>query len=219
MRSSVSIRYFVLCGGIALAASPAAWAQSGSAAATQAAAPNPATPTRVKRVPVSKAVFGDAGVIVNARDDGFIEIAAAGPDKTVLCQLRHMAVRAWVDSTARMLRARPRRSNTPRTFRSDIEEYGTNGTMAVTRKVTAGESEYSLFFSDDPLGGFTVPVEKSEVDVFVAIIRKAVAQSVKMLDKVDSSAARTDSAPPPPKATRTTKPAAKNPPPPPAKKP
>ena len=145
MRSSVSIRYFVLCGVIAISASPAAWAQSGSVAATQTAAPNPAT-SRVKRVPVSKAVFGDAGMIVNARDDGFIEVAAAGPEKTVFFQLRHMAVRAWVDSTARMLRARPRRSNTPRTFRADIEEYGTSGTMAVTRTVTAGESEYALFF-------------------------------------------------------------------------
>ena len=67
---------------------------------------------------------------------------------------------------------------------------------------------------------FTVPMEKSEADVFVAIIRKAVAQSVKMLDKVDSAAARTDSAPPAPTPSgdeNKKKPAAKNPPPPPAK--
>jgi hypothetical protein len=168
-------------------------------------------------------VFGDAGIIVNARDDGFMEVAAAGPTKTILIQLRTMAARAWVDSTSRMLRARPRRSNTPRTFRSDIEEHGTSTTMALTRKVTAGESEYSLFFSDEPLTGFTIPIEKSEADVFVAIVRKAVAASAKMLEKVDTSAAAKDSEPaaakdsakPAPKK----KPAAKPTAPPPAPKP
>jgi hypothetical protein len=147
----------------------------------------------VKRVPVSKAVFGDAGIIVNARNDGFIEIAAAGAQKPILLQLRTLAARAWVDSTLRMLRAKPRRSAPPRTFRSDIAEYGTNGTMALTRKVTAGESEYALYFADDPATSFTVPIEGSEADVFVAVVRKAVVQSAKMLDKPDTTAAARDS--------------------------
>jgi hypothetical protein len=165
-------------------------AQSGATAATPPArASNPFAPDNVKRVPVSKAVFGDAGIIVNARDDGFIEVAAAGTQKPILLQLRTLAARAWVDSTLRMLRAKPRRSAPPRTFRSDIAEYGTNGTMALTRNVTAGESEYSLYFSDGPTSSFTVPIEGSEADVFVAIVRKAVVQSAKMLEKTDTTAA------------------------------
>ena len=88
--------------------------------------------------------------------------------------------------------------------------------MALTRRVTNGESEYSLFFSDDPLAGFTVPVEKSEADVFVAVVRRAVAASAKMLDKEDSTAAAKDStAKPAPKK----KPAVKRPASPPAKAP
>ena len=178
-----------------------AGAQTGKAVSDPGSAPNPVRGSGVKRVPISKTVFGDAGIIVNARDDGFIEIAAAGP-KTVLIQLRTLAARAWVDSTARMLRARPRRSSTPRTYRSEVEEYGTSTTMALNRKVTNGESEYSLFFADDPLAGFSVPIEKSEADVFVAIVRRAAAASAKMLEKPDPTAAAKDS---------TAKPAVKKP--------
>src|SRR5688572_29408894 len=164
-----------------------ALAQSGAAAAPAASQASPATKPGVRRVPIAKSVFGDAGMIVNARDDGFVEVAAAGPSKTVLLQLRTLAARAWVDSTARMLRARVRRSNTPRTYRSDIDEPGTSTTMALTRKVTAGESQYALFFSDDPLGGFTIPIERSEADVFVAQVRRAVALSAKLLEPLDST--------------------------------
>ena len=191
-------------------------AQAGKAVSAPAQAPNPAGGSGVKRVSISKSVFGDAGIIVNARDDGFIEIAAAGTNKTVLIQLRTLAARAWVDSTARMLRARPRRSTTPRTYRSDIDEYGTSTTMALTRKVTSGESEYSLFFADDPLTGFSIPIEKSEADVFVAIVRRAVTTSAKMLEKEDSAAAAKDSTA---KPAPTKRPAAKRPASPPAPKP
>lgn len=218
MRSNVLIRAFILASLVVVTTAPRqATAQSGaSTVQPTSAVPNPAGSPRVKRVSISKSVFGDAGIIVNARDDGFIEVAAAGPNKTILIQLRTMAARGWVDSTLRMLRARPRRSNTPRAFRSDIEEYGTSTTMAMNRKVTAGESEYSLFFSDDPLGGFTIPIEKSEADVFVAVVRRAVAASVKMLDKTDSTAAPADSAA---KPAPTKKPAAKRASPPPTKAP
>ena len=178
------------------AASAPAVAQSGATAVPASAQASPAPKPGVKRIPIAKSVFGDAGMIVNARDDGFIEVAAAGPDKTILLQLRALAARAWVDSTARMLRARPRRSNTPRTYRSDIDEAGTSSTMAVTRKVTAGESEYALFFSDDPLAGFTIPIEKSEADVFVAQVRRAVLLSAKLLEKPDSTKPAGDSAQP-----------------------
>ncbi|MDF2775220.1 MAG: hypothetical protein K0S86_4720 [Geminicoccaceae bacterium] len=206
----LAIAGFVLTVPFGAAASAQA---QGDTAATQAAAVNRPS---VKRVPIAKSVFGDAGMIVNARDDGFIEVAAAGPSKTVLLQLRTMAARAWVDSTARMLRARVRRSNTPRTYRSDIDEAGTSTTMALTRKVTAGESQYALFFSDDPLGGFTIPIERSEADVFVAQVRRAVALSAKLLEPSDStkpadSAAKAKKPAPKPATRRTTRPPATQP--------
>ena len=196
MRSSVFSRLvffigaFTIGGGVALA-------QSGAAAASPFAIPNATDTQKVKRFPISKSVFGDAGMIVNSRDDGFIEVAAAGPKKTVLLQLRAMAARAWLDSTGRIMRARPKRSPEPRTFRSDIREYGSNGAMALTRTVTSGQSEYSLYFEDDPTTGFSVPIEASEADVFVAIVKKAVDASVKMLEKADTTATpKVDSAPP-----------------------
>jgi hypothetical protein len=190
----------VLAGGViglVLAAPRSAAGQSPDSAATASAAPTPA----VRRVAIAKTVFGDAGVIINARSDGFIEIAAAGPKKPILLQLRTLAARAWVDSTYRMLKARPRRSAKTRTYRSDIEEHASSGTMVLTRRVTSGESTYSLFFSDDPLSGFTVPIERSEADVFVATVRRAVAAATKMAERPDS-ATRTESVKPRPKGKK-----------------
>ena len=207
----VSRLTILACGFAVVAASKGdAQAQTG---APQVPASDPFAASKVKRVPISKAVFGEAGMIVNARDDGFIEVAAAGPSKTVLLQLRTMAARGWLDSTGRVLRVRPKRSPEPRSFRSEIKEFGSSSTMALTRTVTSGRSEYALHFADDPSTGFTVPIEQSEADVFVAIVRKAVNASVKMLDKPDTSAAKPDSTPPPPKK----RPAAKRAAPPPVK--
>ncbi len=171
-----------------------ATAQAGKAQPATAPLTNPfATPPGVKRVPVSKAVFGDAGMIVNARDDGFVEVAAAGPKKTVMLQLRTLAARAWVDSTSRMMKARVKKADPARTYRSEITEYGTGTTMALTRSVTEGQSEFALAFAENPQSAFTVSIEPEEADVFVAIIRKAVAQSAKLLEKADTSAAHADS--------------------------
>lgn len=212
MPSDLFARLVIVAGvtGALIAAPRPIHAQKGAAAPAAAPAVPASSPHRVA---ISKAIYGDAGMIINARNDGFIEIAAAGPKKTVLLQLGTLAARAWVDTTYRMLRARPKRSKTPRTYRSDIEEHGTSGTMALTRKVTGGESEYALFFSDDPLGGFTIPLERSEADVFVATVRRAVATSTKLLEPPDRPAASADSAKPKaaskPAAKRPAKPAAK----------
>ncbi|HUQ79631.1 MAG TPA: hypothetical protein VM076_00765 [Gemmatimonadaceae bacterium] len=193
------IRSVLLVGSAVVGMLPRqAQAQSGSATTSPAAVPNPFAVTNVKRYPVSKSVFGDAGIIVNARDDGFIEVAAAGPTKTVLVQLRTMAARGWLDSTTRMMRARPKRSADAISYRSDVSDAAGKAKMALTRAVTAGKSEYSLAFADDPASAFTVPIEESEADVFVAVVRKAVAQATKLLDKPDT-AATVDSAPPPKK--------------------
>ena len=211
MRSSVVSRLVCFVGALTLGGS-VGLAQTGAAQASPFTIPSATDTQKAKRYPISKAVFGDAGVIVNARDDGFIEIAADGGKKPVLLQLRAMAARAWLDSTGRIMRAKPKRSPDPRSFRSDIREYGSNGTMALTRTVTSGQSAYALYFADDPSAGFTVPIEQEEADVFVAIVKKAVDRSVKMLDKTDTTAAKADSAPPPKK-----KPAVKRAAPPPAK--
>ena len=210
----MSIRSILAAGLVGVTLTPGQAIGQSGATPPATAASNPFAVTHVKRVPVSKAVFGDAGIIVNARDDGFIEVAAAGPTKTVFLQLRTMAARAWIDSTSRMMRARPRRSPEPKSYRADIGEHGSNATMAVQRTVTKGESSYSLAFSDGPTGAFTVPIEASEADVFLAIMRKAVAQSAKLLEKPDTTT-RVDSAPPPkkkkPAVKRTASPPAKTP--------
>ena len=179
---------------------------------------DPFAVTTVKRVPVSKSVFGDAGIIVNARDDGYIDVAAAGPSKSVLLQLRTQAARAWVDSTLRMMKARARKADPPRSYRSEVAEYSTGTTMALTRGVDAGVSQYALAFAEKQ-SSFTIPIEPEEADVFVAIIRKAIAQSEKMLEKPDTtvksdSAAHADSAAAAPKKKK--KPAARRVAPPPA---
>jgi hypothetical protein len=192
-----AFRCFAILGAIALGVATPRQAVSQSGAtppASASAQSNPFAPIpAVKRVSISKSVFGDAGMIVNARDDGFIELAAAGPSKTIFIQLRTLAARAWVDSTARMMKAKVKKTDPPRAFRSDISEFGSTTTMALTRAVNAGESEYALRFAENPQSSFTVPIEESEAEVFVAIVRKAVAQSAKLLEKTDTTAARADS--------------------------
>jgi hypothetical protein len=169
-------------------------AQTGKSQPASATPADPfAIPPGVKRVPVSKAVFGDAGTIVNARDDGFIEIAAAGPKKTVLLQLRTVAARGWLDSTLRMIKARVKKADPPRSYRSDIRDYATGATMALTRAVDAGQSQFALAFAEDAQSQFTVPIEPEEADVFLAIVRKAVTQAEKLLEKTDTTAAKADS--------------------------
>lgn len=208
------LRIIVLTTGLA-ALAPVPRTLDAQTATPAAATPVPASPaTATRRVAVSKAVFGDAGVIMNARSDGYVEIAAAGTTKTVLLQLRTLAARAWADSMFRMMRARPRRSNTPRTFRADVQEHGSNNTMALVRTVTAGTSEYSLSVSDAPSGGFTVPIEESEAQVFVALVRKTVAESTKLLERAnapagaDSAADSVAKPAPKPRTKRPWKPAA-----------
>jgi hypothetical protein len=166
-------------------------AQGGSTPPAQATPANPFAPNpTTRRVSVSKAVFGDAGMIVNARGDGYIEVAAAAPQKTIYLQLRALAARAWVDSTQRMIKARVKKADQPRTFRSEAAEYGTTTTMALTRSVDSGQSQYALVFSENPQSSFTIPIEPEEADVFVAIIRKAEVQASKLLEKSDTAAAR-----------------------------
>jgi hypothetical protein len=217
-------RFFraLLAGAIAvvpvLAGSAVAQQPPPAKPASAARQSDPFAVTTVKRVPISKSVFGDAGIIVNARDDGYIDVAAAGPSKSVLLQLRTQAARAWADSTLRVMKARVRKADPPRSYRSEVTEYGTGTTMALTRGVDAGVSQYALAFAEKQ-SSFTVPIEPEEADVFVAIIRKAIAQSEKMLERPDTtvksdSAARADSAAAAPKKKK--KPAAKRVAPPPA---
>jgi len=196
-RFSVSIQYVLrrsvaACAVVCVCAAPRqAGAQSGSTPPASATPANPFAPAATtKRVSVSKAVFGDAGMIVNARDDGYIEVAAAGPNKTIFLQLRALAARAWIDSTQRMIKARARKADPPRSYRSEVTEYGSTTTMAMTRAVDSGQSQFALVFSENPQSSFTVPIEPEEADVFVAIIRKAEVQSSKMLEKTDTTAAR-----------------------------
>jgi len=80
MRSCVFIRFALR--GVVFTSALAVGVVSPQLAGAQGGAGQPparptagAAATSPKRVSISKAVFGDAGVIVNARDDGYIEIA------------------------------------------------------------------------------------------------------------------------------------------------
>ena len=139
-------------------------------------------------------MFGDAAVAVNARSDGFIEVGASGADRTVVLKLPTLASRAWVDSTGRVLRFRPRRSNEPRVFTSPILEPGSKQSMALTRTVEKGVSRYQLTFADERGEASSVDIQDWEANLLVTHIRKAVAESAKMMERTDSAAAPADSA-------------------------
>ena len=89
-----------------------------------------------------------------------------------------------------MIKARARKADPPRSYRSEVTEYGSTTTMVMTRSVDSGQSQFSLVFAENPRSSFTVSIEPEEADVFVAIIRKAEVQSSKMLEKTDTTAAR-----------------------------
>ena len=156
---------------------------------------------QVPRATIARTMLGDATVMVNARGDSLIEVAAADGRRSIAMTLALSEARAWVDSSTRILRYRARNRATPVSYRNLVEEPGVaGGGVTLTRRVTKGASEYSLFFADTAFGGFAVPVTREEATLFVSAVRKAVAASAKLSPQ-----------PPAPEPRRKKKPAAKRP--------
>jgi hypothetical protein len=139
------------------------------------------SPGLKKRV-IARAPFGDAVIMLNARSDGQIEVAAAAAKRSNVAVVSWQAVRLWADSADRILatRARPGKGKVI-TSRAVVEEPGVSGgAVSLVRKASRDSTEWSLFFADSSFGGFSVPIEKSEASVFIANMRRAVTAARKL---------------------------------------
>lgn len=146
---------------------------------------------QVARHAVSKTMLGEAVVILNARADDLIEVAAADGRRSIALTLGLRDATHWADSSAKILRFRVRKRPGTVSYRNLVEEPGVSGGgISLTRRVTAGESEYSVFFADTSFGGFAVPMSKEEATLFVSSVRKAVAAARKLSPREPAPAPR-----------------------------
>lgn len=150
--------------GAALLATPVARAQDSASAPTQAAV--------VKRN-AATLPFEKGLVVIDAHSDGKVVIGASVGDSTIATTFPGAEVRAWSDSTARLLARRVPRSARDRIYRSGIVNRETSAGVSFTRRIAAGESAYRFFFANSSYGGFPLDVSRAEADQFVKALRRA----------------------------------------------
>ena len=126
-------------------------------------------------------MYGEVAVVIQRRPDGRVEVSAAGEQRRGQAAFTPAALVRWADTTAKLVTRRERPGKQERVLRSAIEEPGVvAGAMALTRRVDAEGSRFTLFFADTSFSGFTVPLEQEEAQVFVGSVRKAAARAAAM---------------------------------------
>jgi hypothetical protein len=123
---------------------------------------------------VVRTMLGDAAIIMSARTDGKVEIAAAGEKNTVQVTVPGSEARQWADSTTKVLRSGLRgQLGALVSYRTELEEPGVTGTGVIfTRRIEKGESNYSIYFADEKFSGFTATITADEARIFVNAVRK-----------------------------------------------
>jgi hypothetical protein len=117
--------------------------------------------------------FESGLLVIDAHSDGKVVIGASVGDSTIAIPFPGAEVRAWADSTARLLARRVPRSAKDRIYRSGIVNRETSAGVSFTRRTASGESTYRLFFANSDYGGFPLDVSRAEVDQFVKALRRA----------------------------------------------
>ncbi len=112
-------------------------------------------------------------IVIDAHSDGKVVIGASAGDSTIATPFPGAEIRSWGDSTARLLARRVPRSAKQRVYRSGIVNRETSAGVSFTRRITAGESTYRLFFANSSYGGFPFDVSRAEADQFVKALRRA----------------------------------------------
>lgn len=121
--------------------------------------------------------FTDGAIEIDVRPGALISIAAAQGDSAATVTVRAPDARTWTDSTRRMIRrSAPRKRTVVVLQRSMIEEAADSGAaVSLIRRAEADTTTFELFFATRADGGFPLALERREVDLFLAAMRRAVA--------------------------------------------
>ena len=139
------------------------------------AALSPSLHAQVTRRTVATLPFAQGLIVVDAHSDGRIVVGASRDSGTIATSLAAPAVKEWADSTARILAFRAPAARTPQAYRATVVNERTGAGISFTRHVTRGASTYRLFFADSSYGGFPFEVSRSEAQLLVDNLRRAVA--------------------------------------------
>jgi hypothetical protein len=129
---------------------------------------------QVTRRTVATLPFAEGLIVIDAHSDGSIVVGASSDTNTIATSLAATAVKEWADSTARLLAFRPPAARDPRAYRATVVNQRTGAGISFTRHVTRGASTYRLFFADSSFGGFPFDVSRSEAQLLVDNLRRAV---------------------------------------------
>jgi hypothetical protein len=116
--------------------------------------------------------IGDGVFIVRAHYGGRVYVGAGDATQTMTLQVDADAVDDFVAETRAMLPPRkPRRDKPPPV----LEEPKSGRTMSFGRHVAGGQAAYRFFFSDDRLGGFSLPATLTETKAILAGLTRGAA--------------------------------------------
>jgi hypothetical protein len=144
---------------------------------------------QVTRQTVATLPFTNGLIVIDAHSDGRVVVGASLDSGTIATPLPAPAVKEWADSTARILSFRAPTSREPSAYRATVVNQETGAGISFTRHVTRGASTYRLFFADTSYGGFPMDVSRSEAQLLVDNLRRAVTVA-RTLAKPRSSPAR-----------------------------
>jgi hypothetical protein len=139
------------------------------------AAPPAPLAAQVTRRTVATLPFVHGLIVIDAHSDGRIVVGASHDSGAIATSLAAPTVKEWADSTARILAFRAPASRTARAYRATMVNEQTGAGISFTRHVTRGASTYRLFFADSSYGGFPFEVSRSEAQLLVDNLRRAVA--------------------------------------------
>jgi hypothetical protein len=118
--------------------------------------------------------IGDGVFIVRAHYGGRVYVGAGDATQTMTLQVDADAVDDFVRETRAFLPPKKPGRDTPPPV---LEEPRSGRTMSFGRHVAAGQARYRFFFSDDRLGGFSLPATLIETRAILAGLTRGAAMA------------------------------------------
>jgi hypothetical protein len=118
--------------------------------------------------------IGDGVFIVRAHYGGRVYVGAGDATQTMTLQVDADAVDDFVRETRAFLPPKKPGRDTPPPV---LEEPRSGRTMSFGRHISAGQARYRFFFSDDRLGGFSLPATLTETRAILAGLTRGAAMA------------------------------------------
>jgi hypothetical protein len=152
----------------------AAWAGVHRRPDTTTAKPDTTHADTAQQWMAANLAIGDGVFIVRAHYGGRVYVGAGDATQTMTLQVDADAVNDFVNETRAFLPPKKPRRNAPQPV---LEEPKSGRTMSFGRHVYAGQASYRFFFSDDRLGGFSLPATLTEARAILAGLTRGAAMA------------------------------------------